>query len=151
MNVATRKSSLEPEIVDPSTNATASPTLGRILDQPVSTVSGGAIDSRKTVGEYIATTSRDEVAGLGVRHIFDGFERSFFVRLALRRLCDRPSAVIDRLAREVLDTCSHRLDAWITSYATRRLDTMREQDPTGIHLGGYAWVEDLRPKPPLSP
>ena len=69
----------------------------------------------------------------------------------MRHLGGRPSAVVDRLAREVIDTCSHRLDAWITSYATRRLDSMRQQTPTGVHLGGYAWVEDLRPKPPLVP
>jgi hypothetical protein len=150
-NVAARKSSLEPEIVDPSTTGTASPTLARVLDQPVTAVSGGAIASTKTAGEYLATTTREEVAELGAPHIFDGFERSFFVRLALRRLSARPSAVIDRLTREVLDTCSHRLDAWITSYATRRLDKLRAREPTGVHLGGYGWVEDLRPKQPLTP
>jgi len=137
--------------VDPSTTGVVSPTLGRILAQPVSTVSAGAIVSTKTAGEYLATTSRAEVAALGLPHILHGFDRAFFVRLALRRLSNRPSAVIDRLTREVLDTCSHRLDAWITSYATRRLDRMRTQNPTGIHLGGYAWVEDLRPKSPLTP
>lgn len=150
-NVATRKTALEPELVDPSTTGAVSPTLGRVLAQPVSAVSAGAIVSTKSVGDYLATTSRAEVAALGVPHVLHGFDRSFFVRLALRRLSSRPSAVIDRLTREVLDTCSHRLDAWITSYATRRLDRMRTQNPTGIHLGGYAWVEDLRPKPPPTP
>jgi hypothetical protein len=150
-NVAARKTALEPELVDPSTIGAVSPTLGRVLAQPVSTASGGSIVSTKTAGEYLATTSRAEVAGLRMPHLLDAFDRSFFVRLALRRLSGRPSALIDRLAREVLDTCSHRLDAWITSYATRRLDRMRAANPTGLHIGGYAWVEDLRPKPPLTP
>jgi hypothetical protein len=150
-NVAERKTALEPELVDPSTTGTVSPTLGRVLAQPVSTASGGAIVSTKTAGDYLATTSRADVIRLGVPHLLDAFHRSFFVRLALRRLSSRPSVLVDRLAREVLDTCSHRLDAWITSYATRRLDRMRTANPTGLYIGGYSWVEDLRPKPPLTP
>ena len=50
--------------------------------------------------------------------------------------------------RGTLDLSSHRLDAWVTSFATKRLNTMRHKDPAGVYLGGYGWVEDLQPGPP---
>ncbi len=49
------------------------------------------------------------------------------------------------LLTEALDACSHRFDAWLTSLAARRLDELRARTPTGIRLGGYGWVEDVRP------
>lgn len=64
---------------------------------------------------------------------------------ALDELATRPAAEIDRAFRGLLDATSHRLDAWATSLATRRLDAIREDEATGVHLGGYGWVEDLRP------
>ena len=44
-----------------------------------------------------------------------------------------------------LDLCSHRLDAWITSFATKRLAEMRKASPTGVLFGGYGWVMNLKP------
>ena len=55
---------------------------------------------------------------------------------------------LSMLMRGTLDLSSHRLDAWVTSFATKRLKTMRQKDPAGVYLGGYAWVEDIRPAPP---
>ena len=45
----------------------------------------------------------------------------------------------------MLDLFSSRLDAWLTALAHCRLTRQREARPTGIHLGCYGWVEDLRP------
>lgn len=68
-----------------------------------------------------------------------------------------PSAELDRLLRETLDLASHRVDAWATAFATRRVFALRsaQEDlhnddlgdgiPEGTFFGGYAWVEDLRP------
>lgn len=64
---------------------------------------------------------------------------------SLDALAARPAAEIDRAFRGVLDCYSYRLDAWFTSVASRRLADMRRQRPTGLHLGGYGWVENLRP------
>jgi hypothetical protein len=64
---------------------------------------------------------------------------------ALDVLATRPAAELDRALRGLLDATSHRLDAWLTSLATRRLAAVRRQRPTGIHLGAYGWVENLRP------
>ncbi len=49
------------------------------------------------------------------------------------------------LALESLDACSHRFDAWVTSLAIKRLDELRQSNPSGVCLGGYSWVEDVRP------
>lgn len=54
---------------------------------------------------------------------------------------------VDVLFRQSLDLCSHRLDAWISSLATKRLVAMREKSPEGIYLGAYGYVEDLAPDP----
>ena len=48
---------------------------------------------------------------------------------------------------ETLDAASHRVDAWATSLATRRLAELRAERPTGVLVGGYGWVEGLAPEP----
>ncbi len=55
---------------------------------------------------------------------------------------------LSMLMRSTLDVTSHRLDAWATSFATKRLKIMRQKDPIGVYLGGYGWVENLQPGPP---
>jgi hypothetical protein len=52
---------------------------------------------------------------------------------------------LDQALRGLLDAYSHRLDAWYTSLATSRLATVRAASPGGVHLGGYGWLDDLRP------
>jgi hypothetical protein len=65
---------------------------------------------------------------------------------ALTALEATPPERLLPLAFEVMDVHSHRLDAWITSLATRRLFDQREgKEAGGIRIGGYGWVENLRP------
>lgn len=52
---------------------------------------------------------------------------------------------LDRALRGLLDAYGHRLDAWYTSLAARRLAALRARTPDGLHLGGYGWLDDLRP------
>jgi hypothetical protein len=52
---------------------------------------------------------------------------------------------LEALMTGTLDLCSHRLDAWITSFATKRLDELRKTTPTGILFGGYGWVMNVKP------
>jgi hypothetical protein len=54
-------------------------------------------------------------------------------------------AKLEKLLTGTLDLCSHRLDAWITSFATKRLTDMRQRDPNEALLGGYGWVMNLTP------
>jgi hypothetical protein len=64
---------------------------------------------------------------------------------ALKTLDDRPVAEIDHALRGLLDLGSHRLDAWISSMGTRRLDLQRQTRPRGVHIGAYGFVHDLAP------
>ncbi len=75
-------------------------------------------------------------------------ERTAFQQNLLR-LEAQTVAVLQSLMAETLDLCTHRIDAWMTSLATKRLTTMRQQHPHGLRLGGYGWVVDLHPGPAL--
>ncbi|HYO38076.1 MAG TPA: hypothetical protein VER39_00300 [Nocardioidaceae bacterium] len=69
-------------------------------------------------------------------------------RAALRTLAGTDAATLERHLAETLDAASYRLDAWITSLATRRLAEMRTARRRGLQVGGYGWVENLRPATP---
>ncbi len=78
-----------------------------------------------------------------------GFSQSLAPYLArLSTLAALPTAELDRRFGEALDTCSHRLDAWITARATARLWEMRTSAPSGCYLGGFGFVENVRPAGP---
>ena len=53
-----------------------------------------------------------------------------------------------RLFREALDLVTHRVDAWATSFATKRLEGMRALDRSraGLHLGAYGYLENVYPR-----
>ena len=53
---------------------------------------------------------------------------------------------LELLLKETLSLASHRFDAWVTSLATKRLDEQRTQHLHGLYIGGYGWVENLRPR-----
>lgn len=72
-------------------------------------------------------------------------------RAALAHLQTLDVATLERLLTGTLDTASHRLDAWTTSFATKRLATMRVTRPTGLRIGAYGWVENLKPAPAQAP
>jgi hypothetical protein len=68
------------------------------------------------------------------------------LRISLAYLSQLPTAELDRLVTETLDVCSHRVDSWVTSLATRRLQTeMRTANPTGVYVGGFGWLENVVP------
>ena len=52
---------------------------------------------------------------------------------------------LELLMRQTIGLGTHRLDAWMTSLASHHLDTMRADRPTGIQIGAFAWVRNLRP------
>lgn len=61
-------------------------------------------------------------------------------------LCALDPNLYEPSLRETLDVFSHRLDAWITSLAARRLDELRTAKPSGLVLGAYGWVENIAPR-----
>ena len=66
-------------------------------------------------------------------------------RAGLRHLQSLKIPRLEQLLAGTLDACSHRLDAWITSLATRRLAELRQERPDDVLFGGYGWVVNLRP------
>ena len=65
---------------------------------------------------------------------------------AFAKLSGFSAEALDFATREVLDLASYRFDAWATSLAHVRLDETRRVAPNGgIVLGGYGWLEDVRP------
>lgn len=78
---------------------------------------------------------------------------------ALERLSRVPTARLERIFAEHIDTCSYRLDAWKTGLLTWQLERMRQSkrgplvaalstggEPSGLYLGAYGWLEPLRPE-----
>ena len=123
----------EPELIDFDAS---SPTLTavNVLDRRVPELTGQA-----TLAEFL-----DERRQLDEPDTEDYSE--FWT--AIEQLEPLGTAALDRLLSETLDLCSHRLDAWITSFAGRALDQLRSDDRTpGVHLGAFGWVENVEPTP----
>jgi hypothetical protein len=72
---------------------------------------------------------------------------------ALKLLKDVPTARLERVFVEHLDSCTYRLDAWLLGFVNLQLAQMRQpvnsvraQDTEkGIYIGAYGWVEHLKP------
>ncbi|MEO7350526.1 MAG: hypothetical protein ABIR34_07540 [Marmoricola sp.] len=75
---------------------------------------------------------------------------------AVRTLADFGGTELDddgytRLTSEALACASTRIDAWFTSLAMQRLDTLRSRRPTGVQLGAWGVLVDVRPDSSLPP
>ncbi len=79
-----------------------------------------------------------------VTHVFPQTRDLGAVKLSLDFLATRSVGELNIAFRSTLDAFSYRLDAWITARANRRLEQMRAAQPTGLYVGGYAWVENLK-------
>jgi competence ComEA-like helix-hairpin-helix protein len=90
--------------------------------------------SRLPDGRFKSLDQIDAIYGVGVdtfHDIIHAFKGSLV------------SADVDLLFRQNLELFSHRLDAWFTSFATKRLESMRSRNPSGVHIGAYGYLEDL--------
>ncbi|MFB4295073.1 hypothetical protein [Actinomadura sp. NTSP31] len=71
---------------------------------------------------------------------------------AIGTLAGLPTAALERVLTEHLDLATYRLDAWRLGLATERLGELRfgpdgtAPAATGLHLGAYGWLEDVRPR-----
>ncbi|WP_318570643.1 BGTF surface domain-containing protein [Salinigranum marinum] len=80
----------------------------------------------------------------------DATFREFMTALAYFEGRGADQSTLTHLFTGTLDLATHRVDAWATSLATRRLDEIRTaQEQTGenpgVHIGGYGTVTGLRP------
>lgn len=67
------------------------------------------------------------------------------MRTSLLRLSGRTRGDLERLLPETIDVCSHRLDSWVTGLSSERLAKLRLKKPAGVLLGGYGWVQNVKP------
>jgi hypothetical protein len=67
------------------------------------------------------------------------------VRDAFKVLQTLPTKELEILLAEHIDLCTYRLDAWKLGFVNSRLRQNRIISPSGINLGAFAWVENLRP------
>lgn len=121
---------LEPELLDFGEDEEPTPTFGNVLDRTLPDVTRSA-----TLAEFLHGNH-----DLSLPDVDDYTE--FWE--ALECLEGVATDSLDLLLHESLDLCSHRLDAWITSFAALALDHLRSTRPHGLHLGGFGWVEDLQ-------
>jgi len=100
-----------------------------------------------------ATGGRAPAQFLTALSAFDGAALAPLGRFrdALAHLATLDVPTLERLLVGTLDAASHRLDTWITSFASKRLAALRAQQPTGLRVGGYGWVENLKPAPAATP
>jgi len=73
-----------------------------------------------------------------------GAARLASFRQALAQLSTYPAARLQSELFGTLDICNHRIDAWFTALASRRLETLRASTPTGVVIGGWGCLQDVR-------
>ena len=124
----------EPELVDlPPAKTTQ--TVWQQLGMKI-TVNGASIE----VGKYLLPPSGDPDATKD-----PDLKQIKEFRASLDYLKTLSVEKLERLMTGTLDLCSHRLDAWITSFATKRLADMRKTSQATVLFGGYGWVMNLMP------
>ena len=121
------------ELVDLVTGAPLTDTWKRQLDLTVASVTG-----TKTIRQHLEGLTDFQAPAVAAIGAF---------RQSLAHLQARDSEALQSLMQGTLDLASHRLDAWITSFATKRLVSMRASQAQGVYVGGYGWVENLKPAP----
>lgn len=105
-----------------------------------------AITGTQTIAQFVGTQLSKQIDIPGALDSPDDpLHQLGLTAAALGTLAEAPADQLEWAFRGVLDLYSTRLDAWITSLATARLSEHRAATPTGIHLGGWGFIEDLRP------
>ncbi|HEY7372497.1 MAG TPA: hypothetical protein VIF57_10090, partial [Polyangia bacterium] len=127
----------------PPTGATQNTNIFQILGSQVGSTSRNVFDSvisnRKADGTALDPSSNGHPTQI------------ISLQTALGSLANVPVHDLERLTMETLDLASHRLDAWITGLAFRRLNALRDSEsnsegpaPTN-YFGAWGFLEDIRP------
>jgi hypothetical protein len=97
---------------------------------------GTKLSDKGPVGAYLDSAKSDQTLPEFV---------AFWTSLA--QLSSMTAVELDAVTRETMDLASHRLDAWLSSFAQYRLDQTRNATPKGgVVLGAYSWVEYVWPQ-----
>lgn len=140
---------MEPNFIHIQQDTKTSASKWSPLYQAQATITG---DPQLMVADYISDTLRirelPELSGLHDVHA------------ALEILEQTPTARLERLFAEHMDSCTYRLDAWKNGLINYRLQEMhtpnyRDNEPavsTGLFVGAYGYLEQVKPEPrTLSP
>jgi len=112
---------------------------------------------RAKVGVALPESPRKNstVADFLLTSVADENEQQFLhaVKESLTILTDLPTARLERCFTEHIDLCTYRLDAWQNALFQLRLQKQRntgkynngQERNTGVYLGAYGWLEDVRP------
>ncbi|MBV9062277.1 MAG: hypothetical protein JOY77_05025 [Alphaproteobacteria bacterium] len=120
------------ELIDLVTGAPPTLHWQRQLDKKLNAT------GNRTIRDYLETQTAFTTPALAALGEF---------RSSLTTLKDLDTEALSHLMQGTLDLSTHRLDAWVTSFATKRLSAMRANGPEGQYVGGYGWVENLKPFP----
>ena len=121
------------ELVDLVTGAQPTFHWKRQLEQRLAATGG------RTIREFLESQTTFSAPALAALGDF---------RDSLEHLKDLDTEALSHLMQGTLDLSSHRLDAWVTAIATKRLASMHVDGPAGQYVGAYGWVENLKPIPP---
>jgi len=125
------------ELVDLVSDALPTLTWKRQLDLPAPGVAGNPT-IRQFLEGLTSFATPAAVTGLGD------------FRSSLAHLQGLDSERLQYLMQGTLDLSTHRLDAWMTSFASKRLAAFSAGAGKGIYVGAYGWVENLRPAAPAT-
>jgi len=117
------------------------PNAGVLITTPseASRVVIPTVTGTQTVRQFVTKAVRKGVA------VAPDYQSLGEALTSLESLATCPVAQIERSFRGLLDVYAYRLDAWYSSMATKRLGDVRATSTTGIHVGGYGWLDDHRP------
>jgi hypothetical protein len=129
----------EPDAIEQEMVNVAQPskTPWTILDTAINNTAGAP-----TFRNYLYGIAQNALTNPSTDPTYAGLNQLI---VSLSNLAVRPSATIDRLARETLDLFSYRLDAWINYLAHKTLVVQRNRQIPGVTIGGYSWVENVAP------
>ena len=105
---------------------------------------------RPTAWDLLNRTLGSTSVGTFLDHSKTGTSAPAFAAFwtAFNQLSTFSATELDAAVREVFDLGSYRLDAWITSFAHFRLESLRTANANGgIVLGAYGWLENVSPQP----
>jgi hypothetical protein len=125
------------ELVDLVDGAAPTETWQRQLDMAVAPVTGA-----QTIRAFLEAQTAFALPSLAALGDY---------RASLAHLQSLDAERLQLLTQGSLNLASHRLDAWITAMATKRLAALRAAQPQGLYVGGYGWVENLGAAPVLTP
>jgi hypothetical protein len=127
---------------NPEVSTSGPPTTAQKLAQTVTLADGTA----STIGDWVGRLAGD--IDLQARPIDLGlYTGTDAVRAFSASLAELAALPVDQRALitgQVVDSASHRYDAWVTSLATRRLAALRATTTSGIQLGAWGYVDGFQ-------